>query len=353
MTDSPTLAVQGARSSEAKAPRPVSGTDVAEAAGVSQKTVSRVVNGDPHVRADVRERVQRVIAELGYRPNRAARSLVLGRTRTIGLLSVGSTAYGPSALMVATERCVRSAGYGLMVVNTLVDEPGAVEEGLSSLLEQGVDGIVVNEPVGGFTTSKGSLGADVPVLSLSGEYGLSRDEIVVVSDEAGGVRQAVGYLLDMGHSTVHHIAGPPEWRSSARRLDAWRAALEDNDVPVPDIVTGNWSVKSGYAAGARLAEDRDVTAIFAANDEMAIGAMRALTERGRRLPQDISVVGFDDIPEAAYLSPALTTVRQDLAGAAMRGVTLLLETIAGAHAGGIRELVPTELIPRETVAELR
>lgn len=328
--------------------RPASGVDVARAAGVSQKTVSRVLNDDPHVRQDVRDRVRAAMAQLGYRPNRAARSLVLGRTRTIGLLSVGSTAFGPSALMVATERAVRGAGYALLLVNTFDDDADALSSGMSSLLDQGVDAVVINEPIGMLDVPAIRAEVGVPVLSLSGEYGFSSREIVVASDEVGGVRQAVDYLLAEGHSTVHHVAGPPTWYSSANRELAWRTALEDHGAPVPAVLVGDWSAGSGYAAGVVLAGDPDVSAVFVANDEMAIGMIRALQEYGRSVPGDISVIGFDDIPSAAYLSPALTTVRQNLAATASRGVDLLLETIDGLHEHGLTETVPADLVVRET-----
>src|SRR4051794_21671228 len=211
--------------------RPVVAMDVARAAGVSQKTVSRVINGDAHVSPHVRDRVHEAIAALGYRPNRAARNLVLGRSRTIGVLSVGSTDYGPSSLMVAAEHAIRSARYAMSVINTLEDEPEAITSALRELVDQGVDGIVVNEPVGMFTLGSGAIG-DLPVLSLSGAYGISSSEIVVDADQLTGARLATDHLLGLGHRTVHHVGGPFGWRSSTLRLEGWRDGLVAVGAPV-------------------------------------------------------------------------------------------------------------------------
>lgn len=330
-------------------PRPVVAMDVARSAGVSQKTVSRVINGDPHVSADVRDRVDRAIATLGYRPNRAARNLVLGRSRTIGVLSVGSTDYGPSALMVAAEHAIRSARYTMSVINTLEDEPESITSSLHELVDQGVDGIVVIEPVGAFTLDPGAIG-DLPVLSLSGRYGISANEVVVDADQASGGRQAVTHLLGLGHRTVHHVSGPAGWRSSELRTDGWRSALEAAGVPAPAVLVGDWSARSGYEAGVHLAADPTVTAVFVANDQMAIGLLRAFMEVGRDVPGDVSVVGFDDVPEAAYLARALTTIRQDLSRVATFGVGMLVDAIENPQRQDRRENVPVELVIRETTA---
>lgn len=326
--------------------RPVSATEVARVAGVSQKTVSRVVNDDPHVSAEVRRRVQEAIAGLGYRPNRAARSLVLGRYRTIGLLTLGTMDYGPASLTVGTERAIRAAGYALVYVTTTDDEPELINRELENLLSHGVDGIVINEPVGSLTLTPAV--RDVPLLSQSGEYGASSCEIVVDPAMVDGSALAVRHLLNLGHRTVHHISGPPRWRVSDMRRAGWQQALEAAGAPVPPVLPGDWSARSGYQAGLRLAADPEVTAVFAANDQMALGLMRALQQAGRRVPQDVSVVGFDDIPEAEYLTPSLTTLRQDLLGIAAYGVGLLTEAIENPRPQRRTELVPLELVVRET-----
>jgi DNA-binding LacI/PurR family transcriptional regulator len=328
----------------------VTGTDVAREAGVSQRTVSRVVTDDPRVSPEARRRVRQAIESLGYRPNSAARSVRLGRTRTIGLLTVGSAAYGPATLTIATERAVSGAGYGLRLVSTVDEDTVSVENGLSALLDQGVDAVVVNEPTATFRSGHD---LTVPVLSLSGPLGLAATELVVDSDEAGGVAEAVQHLLALGHATVHHLGGPHEWPSAVRRRDAWRSSLEAAGRDVPDVPEGDWSHASGFDIGLLLAARSDVTAVLAANDHMAIGLARALAKSGRRVPEDISIVGFDDVPEAAFLPQALTTVRQDLTAVAVRGVELLMEVLDGRRTEGTAETVPTRLVVRETTGPPR
>ncbi|MFC0714059.1 LacI family DNA-binding transcriptional regulator [Cellulomonas biazotea] len=332
--------------------RAVVAMDVARVAGVSQKTVSRVINGDPHVRPEVRERVRAAATQLGYRPNRAARQLVSGRSRTIGVLSVGSTDFGPASLMVGIEHAIRSAGYAMSVVNTLEGDPESITGSLQDLVDQGVDGVAVNEPVGVFTLDPAVIG-DLPILSLSGRYGISTNEIMVDADQATGARAATEHLLGLGHRTVHHVAGPSGWRSAGLRVDGWRDALVRAGAPVPEPLFGDWSAPSGYAQGQRLAADPDVTAVFVANDHMAIGVLRAFADAGRQVPGDVSVVGFDDIPESAYLTSALTTIRQDLGHLASFGVRLLVDAIENPRRQDRREHVPVELVVRETTAAPR
>ena len=332
--------------------RAVVAMDVARAAGVSQKTVSRVINGDPHVRPEVRDRVRQAAATLGYRPTRAARQLVSGRSKTIGVLSVGSTDFGPASIMVGIEQAIREAGYAMSVVNTLEGDPESITGSLLDLVEQGVDGIAVNEPVGVFTLDAAQVG-DLPLLSLSGRYGISTNELMVDADQSGGGRAATEHLLSLGHRTVHHVAGPSGWRSAGLRADGWRDTLVRAGAPVPEVQHGDWSAPSGYAVGQRLAADPDVTAVFVANDHMAIGVLRAFADAGRDVPGDVSVVGFDDIPEAAYLTRALTTIRQDLGHLASFGVRLLVDAIENPRRQDRREHVPVELVVRETTAAPR
>jgi DNA-binding LacI/PurR family transcriptional regulator len=300
-------------------------TEVARAAGVSQKTVSRVVNGEPHVSPEVRERVLRVVRELGYRPNNAARALLLGRYRRIGVVSLGTALYGPSTLLVALERAMQKAGYSVALAGTLDGRqiPAAVE----ALLEQGVDGIVLSEPVDDGTPPR--LRTRVPVVSL-GE-GLEPAEgvgAIVGSDGVAAARAATEHLLSLGHRTVWHIPGPQDWWAARDRMRGWREALAVAGAPEPPLpLTGDWSPASGHAAGRQLARLSDVTAVFAANDDMALGALRAFAEAGLSVPGDISVVGYDDIPAAAYLEPPLTTVRQDFTAIASRAVDVLIAMI--------------------------
>ncbi len=315
----------GAESGPSRRRRPAS-TDVANLAGVSQKTVSRVMNGEPYVKEEVRLRVLQAAQELGYRPNTAARALNSGRTQRIGVVSLGSALYGPASMLFELERAARSTGYSLSVVTTFEGDPAGVAGAIDSLLNEGVDGIVLSEPIDEGENVR--LDVDLPVLSLGRFPGLTGPRVVITgTDGAEAGRIATQHLLSLGHRTVWHVAGPQRWWSARDRLDGWREALRTAGAVEPPLIEGDWSPTSGYAAGRRIARNPEVTAVFVANDDMAIGVMRALAEAGRSVPDDISLVGLDDIPTAAYQSPPLTTVRQDFGTLARMGLERLVHQI--------------------------
>lgn len=331
--------------------RPPGSTDVARRAGVSQKTVSRVMNGEQYVSPAVRERVLEAARELGYRRNTAARALNLGRFHRIGVVSLGSALYGPASQLAAIERAARGTGYSLSIVSTLEGEVGGIAEAVEQLLGQGVDGIVVSEPID--EGEEFRLDPQVPVLSLGEVPGQPGPRTVVIGGGEGvaGGRVATEHLLGLGHATVWHVAGPQRWFSARDRVRGWREALAAAGAPEPPFyIEGDWSPSSGYAAGLQLARAEGVTAVFVANDEMAIGVMRALAEAGLSVPDDVSVVGLDDVPPAAYLSPPLTTVRQDFEAGAARGFALLLKQIEGSTNPSTLKDLPIELIVRQSTA---
>jgi DNA-binding LacI/PurR family transcriptional regulator len=299
--------------------------DVARLAGVSRKTVSRVLNNEPYVSDESRRRVLAAAEELGYRLNHAARALASGRTRSIGVVALGTAGYGTASLLVGIEQAVRDAGYALRVLNTPDGNPESIAAALESLLEQGVDGIVVSEPI---VEGEVPLGVDVPVLFLGAPPAFSAARTLTAGVGAHQLaRAATDHLLDLGHPTVHHLAGPRRWYATTDRIEGWRAALAARGAHEPPVLNGDWSAASGYAAGRELASDGSVTAVFAGGDEMAIGLIHALREAGCRVPEDISVVGFDGNPVFAYVSPPLTTVRQPFEAASSEGIRLLLHAI--------------------------
>ncbi|HEU4346418.1 MAG TPA: LacI family DNA-binding transcriptional regulator [Actinoplanes sp.] len=328
------------------------GTDVASRAGVSQKTVSRVMNGEPYVTEEVRNRVLQAARELGYRRNNVARALTSGRTRRIGVVSLGSPLYGPASMLIELERAARSTGYSLSIVTTFEGDPHGVAGAIDVLLTEGVDGIVLSEPID--EGENIDLDVDIPVLSLGRFPGLAGPRIVITGGEGSDAgRVATEHLLSLGHPTVWHVSGPRRWWSARDRLAGWREALRAAGAAEPPCVEGDWSPASGYAAGTRLARNPDVTAVFVANDDMAIGVMRAFIEAGRRVPDDVSVVGLDDIPTAAYLSPPLTTVRQDFGTLARDGLERLvrqIETTEADDAGPPPEMC---LIVRRSTTDFR
>ncbi|MGQ4361996.1 LacI family DNA-binding transcriptional regulator [Streptomyces sp. SAS_272] len=299
--------------------------DVARLAGVSRKTVSRVLNNEPYVSDTARRKVLAAAEELGYRLNQAARTLASGRSGSIGVVALGTVGYGTASLFLHVERAVRDAGYALRVVNTPNGDPVGIAGAVESLLEQGVDGVVVSEPI-----VEGDVGVrvDVPVLFLGAPPAFSAARTVTMGVAAHALaRAATEHLLDLGHPTVHHLAGPRRWYATKDRIEGWRAALAARGAHEPPLLNGDWSPASGYAAGCALASDPSVTAVFAAGDEMAIGLIHALRDAGRRVPEDISVVGFDGNPVFAYVSPPLTTVVQPFEAASREGIRLLVHAI--------------------------
>ena len=322
--------------------------DVARVAGVSQKTVSRVVNGAPHVRPDVRARVHQAIERLGYRPNAAAQALARERSHTIGVLTLGTRLVGPSRRVFTLEHEARRLGYRMALASVPDLSARSVAEGIDALLAQGVEGLVIEVPTHLIELDAAQLGA-LPVVTSAGWItGLPR-QIVVDVDQEEACRGLTGYLLALGHRTVWHVAGPADWDAAQKRVDGWRSALRDARRKVPRVLYGDWSAASGYAHGRKLAERRDVTAVFAANDHMAMGILRAFHEAGRPIPADVSIVGFDDVPEAEFQMVPLTTVAVAAEEAAQRILGELLQMIDGGNPSSqVITLPGTQLIVRKS-----
>ncbi|WP_299959931.1 LacI family DNA-binding transcriptional regulator [uncultured Modestobacter sp.] len=308
---------------------------MAARAGVSHQTVSRVVNGHPNVAPSTRERVQQAIAELGYRPNTAARALVTGSTRTLGLVTSHINQYGPAQTLLGLEKAARAAGYSLSVAILDDDSEIAMREAVDRFVGQSVDAVVALSTYGQAVDALRRF--DVPVPLIAVQVGRDDARPTVWVDQEAGAALATRHLLDLGHRTVHHVTGPGDSLEARGRRIGWRRELEAAGAPVPEVLGGNWWPSSGYAAGLELAARAratrgtadEVTAVFVANDQMALGVLNALCEEGLSVPGDISVVGFDDVPECPYYRPPLTTVRQDFAELGRRGVQLVLARLRG------------------------
>ena len=325
--------------------------DVARLAGVSHQTVSRVLNNHPNVRVETARRVRAAIAELGYRPNRAARALVTGRSQLLGVVALNTTLYGPASLLTAFERAAGNAGFAVSVGSVGSLDRQSISAVIERHLDQRVAGIVAIAPVASAAEAMDGLTAEVPLVTIDGDP--QRATAGVTVDQAAGARAATQHLLDAGHRTVWHVSGPADWFDSAGRVAGWEATLRDAGAEVPPVLPADWSAASGYRVGQTLARIPEVTAVFAANDHLALGILRALHERGLRVPDDISVVGFDDVPEAGYFIPPLTTVRPDFHAVAERALTLLLLQIeAGTPSAELYTLAPT-LVHRGSVARPR
>jgi LacI family transcriptional regulator len=300
--------------------------DVARRAGVSQKTVSRVVNNAPHVRPYVREKVNQAIEELGYLPNVAARALASQRTHTIGVLAAGAAMLGPARRLYSLEQAARQHGYTLTVTSLPDLSAPCVAKGIKGLLARGVEGLVIEVPTHLVEVDALQLGGR-PVVTSTGPIAGIENQTVIDVDQAGICRQLTEYLLSLGHETVWHVAGPPDWDAAAERRAGWQSALEAAGRRVPPVLVGDWSARSGYERGRTLAARDEVTAVFAANDHMAMGLLRAFGEAGRHIPRDVSVAGYDDVPEAEFQMVPLTTVAIDADPAAERILSELVHMI--------------------------
>jgi DNA-binding LacI/PurR family transcriptional regulator len=320
--------------------------DVARLAGVSHQTVSRVINDSAHVRAETRARVLAAMRTLDYRPNPAARALVTGRSRTLGVVSFDTTLYGPASTLFAIEQAAHAAGYFITIVSLLAMDRASVLGAVDRLRVQGVDGILVITPQEGAAAAVANLPSAVPVVAV--EAGRPGSVPVVAVDQFAGAVSATQLLLDLGHRTVWHIAGPRDFLEAQQRVEGWRATLDAAGAQAPPLLTGDWSPRSGYEVGRRLAEDPEVTAVFVANDQMALGVLRALHERGRSIPREISIVGFDDIPEAQYFTPPLTTVRQDFGEMGRSSLRLLLDLMQSGQPPSRLTIAPELIVRRST-----
>ncbi len=315
----------------------VSMADVAARAGVSAQTVSRVVNGSPRVDPATRARVEAAMEALGYRMHRAARALRTGRTRTIGLVVSTLASVGNSRMLQAIAEAAGERDYALTIVT--VTGTRAVAEGFTHLHDQGVDGVIVlNEATMLARDTEPPAGLGIVVVDSPPDDRFA----IVQTDHAGGARDAVAYLLEQGHETVHHLAGPASSFAAAERERGWREALAEAGAFVPEPVRGDWTSHSGYAAGGALAA---ASAVFVANDQMSLGLLRALAEAGRRVPEDTAVVGFDDVVDAADYRPPLTTMRQDFDALGAQAVASLVAMIERAEPP-TRVTVPATLVVR-------
>lgn len=323
--------------------------DVARLAGVSLQTVSRVVNDSPHVSGPTRARVIAAMDHLDYRRNSVARALVTRRSGVIGVLTSDVVLHGPVRILYGVEQAATrlGLGVGIAVVERMTTD--ALSRALRRLQDQAVEGVVAITPhqdaVPVLTAALGSTPTVLVGSTTAGPLSVPAIEL----DQHGGAVAATRHLLDLGHSRVHHLAGPQEWLSARLRVDGWRAAPAG--APAPQLQEGDWGARSGHSAmRALLATDPDLTAVFVANDQMAFGALSALAESGRRVPEDVSVVGFDDIPEAEFFQPPLTTVRQRFDEAGEKAVHALLTTIRPERTTETPDLIAAELVTRASTA---
>jgi LacI family transcriptional regulator len=331
--------------------------DVAEAAGVSTQTVSRVANGHPDVAADTRGHVQAVIERLGYQPSKLARSLIQGQSDTFGVVSFGLGLYGPSLLLEGIQEAAVKEGYSLMLKILENAEIYDAERILRDILSYHVDGILWAVPEIGQNRDwiqQALHHLTIPIVFLNVQP--RPNLITAVIDNKHGGYIATQHLIDQGRQNIGIITGPMEWWEARQRELGWREALTANGRAVDEsyITNGDWTPSSGERSIRMLLEwHPEMDAVFVCNDQMALGAMKVARQMGRQIPQDLAVIGFDDIPEAPYFSPALSTVRQDIAEMGCQGVRQLLALINNEHAGPASPVVlQPKLVIRESSVNL-
>jgi DNA-binding LacI/PurR family transcriptional regulator len=318
--------------------------DVAARAGVSHQTVSRVLNGFEGIRPGTKDRVLAAITDLGYRRNVAARSLATGRSQAVGVLIPNTPDFGPTSSFYAVERALRDAGFQALSTATANDAE-SVDEALDFLFGRSIEALVLMAPTRAVLDVADARAPDVPVAYLL--TGDERAPWSISVDQGQGVRLAIEHLVARGHTRIQHVSGPADSTEGWLRKDAFEAEMVRLDLPQLPIIDGDWSAQSGFDAGAQL--DGSTTAVFCSNDQMALGLIHALGLRGIEVPRDVSVVGFDDIPEAAHMMPPLTTIRQDFSRVGVVAVNVLVAALSGEELPNTTPL-PAELIERESVA---
>ncbi len=329
---------------------PASIRDVARVAGVSRQTVSRVINSHPSLRPETRDRVLAVIEEMQYRPSRVAQALGANRSHTIGVLAYHRSQYGPSAAILGIEAAAQAAGYVVNTINLTSNTPDAIHNALELQLAHRVDGLVIIAPQTRILRAIDDAAIDLPYVLLHARD--HDDPHALFVDQLAGARAATRHLIDLGHRDIYHLAGARDWIEAEARMQGFLIELDEADLPVTPPILGDWTADFGYFAGRELARTADFTAIFAANDQMALGVLHALRDARIDVPGQVSVVGFDDVPEAAHFWPPLTTVRQDYGELGRQCVARLLR-MGEEPVSEPRPPLAPQLIVRDSTAAVR
>lgn len=323
---------------------------VASIAGVSHMTVSRVLNDYPNIRESTRRRVLEVIEELNYRPNLTARALATQRTKRIGVVIESAVEYGPTSTLRAVEFAAREAGYSVSSVAMRDDDSMSPQDAVDHLTAQGVDAICVVAPRSSSVSALRKITIGVPVLVIKAD---SDSTFLTVSvDQQFGATLAVDHLAELGHRDILHVAGPLDWLDARARERAFHSRVKAWGIRERPIVVGDWSADFGYDFARGVSRLPDYTAVFAANDDMALGLIHGFHEAGFSVPDDISIVGFDDLPVSRHFLPPLTTVRQDFHALGVKAVDVLRAAVEGQEIPQ-RTKIAVELKVRDSTAPPR
>ena len=320
--------------------------DVARLAKVSHQTVSRVLNKNPSIRPETKARVENAMASLGYRPNLAARALASSRTHMLGILSSDTDFTGPAAMVHHMEIAARQNGYFAVSVGIDANDPKSVNDGIEHFKRLAVEGIAFVTPKLEAVEQVRSQLNGIPVVTLDSMYRM--DELAVSVDNFSGGVTATSHLIELGHRNIVHISGPKGWFESTSRAAGYTSTMLTSNL-APQVIDGDWEISTGYRIGKELdVMGKGITAMFIANDRMALGFMHATREKGLSIPEDLSIVGFDDLDETAYSSPPLTTLRQDFKELGSRAMGLLIAEIAGKPTKKMERLVPDLILRKST-----
>jgi DNA-binding LacI/PurR family transcriptional regulator len=327
--------------------------DIARIAGVSHQTVSRVINGKPHVKAATRERVLRTIDELGFIPSRTAQALAGGPVRSLTVLTVDTARYGCAATLRGIEEAARTAGF-TVGISVLEPDAARTQQDVTARLPVPGSAVIVIAYEAAGVRALDLLDGDRPVIGVVERPALEESaperlgDRVWIDDRAAAAR-ATAHLLALGHRTVRYLALPTSTTPGlSQRALGWRGVLEAAGRHIPQAEDAGWTPRSGYLAAKPLMADPSVTAVLCGNDDIALGVLRAAREVGRRVPQDLSVIGFDDAPQSAFLQPQLTTVRLDFEGLGRAAFSRLRTLVDPARAPAAHLWAEPELIVRES-----
>lgn len=331
-------------------PKSVTLYDVADAAGVSYQTVSRVINQASHVSQKTRLKVEEAMQTLNYVPNRVAQQLAGKQSQTIGLATTNLSLHAPSQIAAAIK--TRAGEQHFNVVISMVEKPGleACKAAINSLLSQRVDGLIVNIPLENEDAQAvQSVCGGVPVLFLDVSPDLPAHHIIF--DPFEGARLGVDHLVNLGHRDIALLTGPLASVSARLRFEGWQQQLAHHQLHANAVLHGDWSSLSGYEQTLRLLQGKTTPgAILVANDQMALGALRAFSEAGLKVPEEMSVIGYDDTEDSACFIPPLTTIKQDFKVLGRASVTRLMSLISGGDEDYASQMLPVTLVERKTTA---
>ncbi|MCJ1688158.1 LacI family DNA-binding transcriptional regulator [Rathayibacter sp. VKM Ac-2927] len=317
--------------------------DVARAAGVSHQTVSRFLTGTGGIRPANRVRVEEALRTLNYRTNATARSLATRRTHRLGALVHELSGTGPGKTMQGASDAARRAGYSLDIISLDTSDDVELADALDALGSRDLEGILATAPTDEVDAALRTLDLPIPIHIDRGGERTDGSSVV-------GTRLAVSHLLELGHQCIAHLAGPERWISAQDRARTYQQCMAEAALPTRPLVHGDWSSRSGYAAAPQLFAEAGVTAVVAANDRMALGLLLWLHDNGRRIPEDVSVVGFDDIAEAEFFHPPLTTVRQDFTAMGRASALALIALVEESDRAGAVDYPAPELVVRASTA---